>query len=91
MRSKMTTTQSKLEWLAKEARLRQARDAAEEIVVRSRLTAPVDPLSIAADERAMLRVRSGYFRNRFDGQLEYHPAKRRFIMPVITTESPRQK
>lgn len=76
----MTTTQSKLEWLAKEARLQQARDAAEEIVVRTRLTAPVDPLSIAADERAMLRVRGGDFRNRFDGQLEYHLAKRRFIL-----------
>lgn len=75
-----TTTKSKLEWKATETRLQRVRESAEEIVDRMQLPAPVDPLIIAADEKAMLRVKGGDFRNRFDGQLEYHPTKRRFVL-----------
>ena len=75
-----TRTMNKLEWQVFETRLQRAREAAEEIAARMHLTAPVEPLQVADDERHMLRVKAGDFRDRFDGQLEFHPGKRRFIL-----------
>lgn len=78
----MTTKKmmTKLEWQIAEQRLERARQAAEEIVGRLNLAAPIDPLGIAREERQSLRVKGGDFRNRFDGQLEYHRAKNRFVL-----------
>lgn len=81
VRRRITTrTMNKLKWQVFETQLQRAREAAEEIAARMRLLAPVEPLRVADDEHHMLRVNAGNFRERFDGQLEFHPAKRRFIL-----------
>jgi hypothetical protein len=77
MTTKRTT---KLEWQMAQRRLARAVEAAEEIVDRLALTAPIDPLAIAHEERHCLRVKGGDFRSQFDGQLEYHPQKKRFVL-----------
>jgi hypothetical protein len=43
-------------------------------------TAPIEPARIAASEGPLLIVRSGDYRGRFDGQLEYHRGKNRFLL-----------
>lgn len=78
----MTTKKrmTKLDWQIAERRLERAREAAEEVVGRLRLGAPIDPFEVARDERQCLRVKGGDFRDRFDGQLEYHRTKGRFLL-----------
>jgi hypothetical protein len=71
---------AKLEWQIAERRLERAGEAAEEIVDRLRLPAPIDPLRVAREERQSLRVTDGNFRNRFDGQLEYHRKRGLFVL-----------
>ncbi len=81
----MTTKKmTKLDWKATEHRLGLARQVAEELTGALSLDEPIDPFAIADGEKAMLRVVCGDFRKRFDGQLEFHPAKRRFLMFVNT-------
>lgn len=76
----MKSPKTKLDWQAAETRLGKARQAAEDIVRAMKLAAPIDPFAVALDEHPMLKCKGGDFRNRFDGQLEYHPAHRRFIL-----------
>ncbi len=71
---------TKLEWKLRETRLEKARISAEEIVGAMKLTLPIDPLLVAKEEQPFLRCRGDDYRNRFDGQLEYHRDKNRFIM-----------
>jgi len=42
--------------------------------------APVDPLAVVESEAPILVARGDDFRDRFDGQLEYHSSKRRFLL-----------
>lgn len=70
---------NKTEWRALETRLDLARAAAEELVVYI-TEPPIDPLAIAATERCFLRCIGEDFGKDFDGQLEYHPDKRLFLM-----------
>lgn len=69
---------TKTEWLAMETRLDRVRRVAEELTAN--LQAPIDPLSVAKPEGQLLRCRGGDFRDAFDGQLEYHPSARCFVM-----------
>lgn len=71
---------SRLDWRAAETRLEKCRCSAEELVEAMKLSVPIDPLAIATAESPMLKFRGGDFRERFDGQLEYHPHRRRFVM-----------
>lgn len=41
---------------------------------------PVDPLKIVESESPLLIAQGDDFRQRFDGQLEYHPSQRRFLL-----------
>lgn len=75
---------TKLEWQATERRLEISGEVAEELTATLRAAEPIDPFAIARGERVMLRVICSDFRNRFDGQLEFHSAKRRFLMFVNT-------
>ncbi len=54
--------------------------AAEVLGVLKIASTPVDPLAIAESEKPFLGVAGGDFRNRFDGQLEYHRSKNRFLL-----------
>lgn len=59
----------------------RAADEAELIVrLSGQCTAPIEPMKIAAREKDQLTVISGPFKKQFDGQLEFHPKKRRFLM-----------
>ena len=44
------------------------------------LSAPVIPLEVAATEEPLLIVTGGNYRDRFDGQLEFHRKKNRFLL-----------
>lgn len=42
--------------------------------------APIDPARVADSEAPLLIVKSGDYRGKFDGQLEYHREKNRFLL-----------
>lgn len=76
-----TKGKTRLDWQMEQTLMERAGQAAEEILCFARETdAPIDPLRIAAAESDQLRVVGDDFRNAFDGQLEYHPKKRRFLL-----------
>ncbi len=69
-----------LERAALEHRLRIARRDAEFLIQRLRISSPpVDPVQIARSERKHLRLCCGDYGSAFDGRLEYHSSKRRFV------------
>lgn len=75
----MSKTMTKLDWMARQTRLKRACQAAEEIVAGQ--TAPIDPLVIAASEgRSLLRVQGDDFGEAFEGELKYHHSHRCFVM-----------
>lgn len=81
----MTTRKmTKLDWKVTERKLELAREVAEELTDALAATEPVDPFAIADGEREVLSFICDDFRNRFDGQLEFHADKRRFLMFVNT-------
>lgn len=61
-------------------RLDKAVREAELIVQTLGLTHPVDPLAVVNAEHPSLKAAGGDFKNRYDGQLEYHPQRRRFLL-----------
>jgi Zn-dependent peptidase ImmA (M78 family) len=70
-----------LDWATERNRRAQAADLASEILDALGVsTAPVDPIGIAESEAPRLKVRGADFRNRFDGQLEYHPGHDHFLL-----------
>ena len=72
---------TKLEWAEIQNRQEKAIERAAEVLsVLKIASAPIDPLKIAESETPLLRVAGGDFRNRFDGQLEYHRSKNRFLL-----------
>jgi len=72
---------TRLEWAVMQNRQEKAiKRAAEVLGVLKIASPPVDPLAIAESEKPFLRVAGGDFRNRFDGQLEYHRSKNRFLL-----------
>jgi len=44
------------------------------------MSAPVDPVAVASQEHPRLVMKSGDFKDAFDGRLEYHVASDRFIL-----------
>lgn len=65
---------------ALERRLDAACQDAESLIERLGIhKPPVDPLAIAATEQRILRLCPGDYKMAFDGRLEYHPSKGRFI------------
>ena len=70
-----------LDWAVMQNRQVKAIERAVEVLgVPKTASPPVDPLAIAKGERPFLHVAGGDFRNRFDGQLEYHRSKNRFLL-----------
>lgn len=63
-----------------EHRLGIARQDAEFLIRRLGISStPIDPVEIARTERKRLRLCGGNYCNAFDGRLEYHPSKSRFV------------
>lgn len=72
---------TKLELMEMQNRQEKAIERAAEVLgVLSMASAPIDPLGIAESEKPLLRTVGADFRDRFDGQLEYHRAKNRFLL-----------
>ena len=72
---------TRLEWAEMQNRQEKAIEHAAEVLgVLKIASAPINPLGIAESEEPLLRVAGGDFRDRFDGQLEYHRAKNRFLL-----------
>lgn len=72
---------TKMDWTELRTRKERAAERAAEVLRTLKLReAPVDPLAIAKSEAPLLKVRSGNFKNRFDGQLEYHKNQNRFLL-----------
>lgn len=82
------TTRAKpdgFDWRDRRNREDAAAKCAEEIFSSLQISSPpVDPFAIARDERRRLNVVARDFGDRFDGQLEYHPDRRRFLLFVNT-------
>ncbi len=72
---------TRLEWMEIQSRQQKAIDRASEVLETLQMTsAPIDPLAVASSEKPLLCAVGEDFRNRFDGQLEYHRSKNRFIL-----------
>jgi hypothetical protein len=76
----MTKPKTRTEWVADQSRLLKAGKEADAVVERLGLNAPVDPLAIVHSEKPFLRAGGGDFGNRYDGMLEYHRDKNRFLL-----------
>ena len=66
--------------MAEQNRLQLAGNEADAIVERLGLQAPIDPLTIVRSERPFLRAGGRDLGNRYDGRLEYHRDKNRFLL-----------
>lgn len=72
---------TRLEWAEIKNCQNRAVERAAEVLAALRMTvAPIDPLAVAASEKPLLLTKGADFRDRFDGQLEYHRSKNRFLL-----------
>jgi hypothetical protein len=69
-----------MEWMAEKNRLLTAGKEADAIVERLNLLAPIDPFAIVRSEKPFLRAGGADFGDRYDGMLEYHKSKNRFLL-----------
>jgi len=72
---------TKLDWKLQRNLLEKAAEEAETLLrARPSQEIPIDPFDIVRSEGRRLRLFQEDFRNRFDGQLEYLPKVRRFVI-----------
>jgi len=72
---------TRLEWAEIQNRQQKAVDRAAEVLDALKIaSAPIDPLAVVDSEKPFLCAIGEDFRNRFDGQLEYHRPKNRFLL-----------
>ena len=77
----MTKIPPQNDWEAIQQRQHAASTLAEDILqVSGYNSARIDPLSLAKKQGSALRCAGSDFGTGFDGQLEYHPAKKRFLL-----------
>lgn len=72
-------TKTKMDYQAEEQIQLRAGKKADELIERLGLQAPIDPLEIAKAQKD-LRFGGADFGTRYDGKLEFHPSKQRFLM-----------
>lgn len=72
-------TKTKMDYQAEEQIQLRAGKKADDLVERLGLEAPIDPLAIA-NAQEDLRFGGADFGTRYDGKLEFHPSKQRFLM-----------
>jgi len=76
---------TKTTWNLIDSRLRHAERIGEEYAAIAHTAGlPIDPFSIARSEHPLLNLISDDFRDAFDGQLEYHRKKNRFLLFLNT-------
>ncbi len=67
--------------MVEERRQESAIEHAEELLETLEVMhSPIDLFQITASEEPLLILKNGDYRNRFDGQLEYHRKQRRFVL-----------
>lgn len=72
---------TRLEWAEIRNRQNKAIDQAAEVLATLGMnTAPIEPLAVVDSEKPLLTAMGGDFRDRFDGQLEYHRSQNRFLL-----------
>lgn len=72
---------TRLDWVETQTRQQRAAERAAEVLDALNIaSAPIDPLAVAESEKPLLCAMGGDFRDRFDGQLEYHRTKNRFVL-----------
>lgn len=72
---------TRLDWVETQTRQQRAAERAAEVLEALKMaSAPIDPLAVADSEKPLLCAMGGDFRDRFDGQLEYHRSKNRFVL-----------
>jgi hypothetical protein len=70
-----------MNWRERRKRERTAARFAQDLVDAIGIDSPpVDPLGVASREKLLLVTKGADFRQAFDGQLEYHPNAKRFIL-----------
>ena len=74
------TRKTKGKWATELAHLAAAAQAADQIVQAVGLKPPIDPLEIVKAESRLLKAAGCDLKNRYDGQLEYHRKKDRFLL-----------
>ncbi len=75
------TKRTRLEWAEMQNRQEKAIERATEVLaVLPIVSAPIDPLNLVESEKPLLRAMGADFRDHFDGQLEYHRSKNRFLL-----------
>ncbi|MCG3178605.1 MAG: hypothetical protein BIFFINMI_00933 [Phycisphaerae bacterium] len=72
---------TRLDWAEIQNRQEKAIERAAEVLGALRIaSAPIDPLAVAGSEKPLLCAMGADFHDRFDGQLEYHRSKNRFLL-----------
>lgn len=72
-------------WKLINARIRKAEETGEEYASLQGISEPpVDPFELAESESPLLKVLTGDFQDAFDGQLECHGARKRFLLFLNT-------
>ena len=72
---------TRLDWAEIQNRQEKAIERATEVLgVLKIASAPINPLAVAASEEPLLCAMGADFRDRFDGQLEYHRSRNRFLL-----------
>ncbi|QDU71071.1 ImmA/IrrE family metallo-endopeptidase [Mucisphaera calidilacus] len=72
---------TRLEWAEIKNRQDKAIEQATDVLAALHIdSAPIDPLAVVASEKPLLTAKGADFRDRFDGQLEYHRSKNRFLL-----------
>lgn len=69
-----------LAWTVRQQRLEKAVSLAEETLSCITTSIPIDPLLLVQSEGRLLKARGDDFRESFDGRLEYHPKRGRFLL-----------
>lgn len=74
-------TKTKLDWKVQRNLLERAAEEAQTLLrTRPSQEIPIDPFDIVRSEGRRLKLFQDDFRNRFDGQLEYLPKVRKFVI-----------
>lgn len=77
--------ETRSDWKELEARIRFAQQQASQVLEILHVKKhPIEPAAVAASEAPRLEVIADDFGDRFDGQLEYHPAHKKFLLFVNT-------
>lgn len=76
----MAAEKTKFDWTIEERRLELAGGKADEVLASFGHSIPVDPWAVASSEGSRLVLRGTNVGTAFDGQIEYHPDRGKFLI-----------